>query len=44
MGHEPAKLDGSPTGRLIRRYERTAPGEPIYLDAREVGRLSLGGS
>jgi hypothetical protein len=32
-----------PTGRVIRRYERAAPGELIHLDVTKLGRLRPGG-
>jgi transposase InsO family protein len=32
-----------PTGQLIRRYERAAPGELLHLDVKKLGRLRPGG-
>ena len=32
-----------PTGRVIRRYERTAPGELLHLDVKKVGKVPPGG-
>lgn len=32
-----------PTGPVIRRYERCAPGELVHLDVKEVGKVPSGG-
>jgi hypothetical protein len=32
-----------PTGRVIRRYERDAPGELIHIDVKKLGRIPSGG-
>ena len=32
-----------PTGRVIRRYERSSPGEPVHLDVKKVGQILPGG-
>ena len=32
-----------PTGRVIRRYERSAPGELVHLDVKKVGKVPPGG-
>jgi transposase InsO family protein len=32
-----------PTGRVIRRYERTRPGELVHLDIKKLGRIPQGG-
>ncbi len=32
-----------PTGRVIRRYERSAPGELVHLDIKKVGKIPPGG-
>ena len=32
-----------PTGRVIRRYERAAPGELVHVDVKKLGRLRHGG-
>jgi transposase InsO family protein len=32
-----------PTGRVVRRYERSAPGELVHLDVKKLGRLRPGG-
>jgi transposase InsO family protein len=32
-----------PTGRVIRRYERSAPGELIHVDIKKLGRIPDGG-
>jgi transposase-like protein len=32
-----------PTGRVIRRYEREAPGELIHVDVKKLGRIPPGG-
>ena len=40
--HRLAFLD-RPTGRVIRRYERAAPGELLHLDVKKLGRLRPGG-
>jgi transposase InsO family protein len=32
-----------PTGQLVRRYERAAPGELIHIDVKKLGRLRDGG-
>jgi integrase-like protein len=32
-----------PTGRLIRRHERQAPGELIHVDVKKLGRIPDGG-
>jgi transposase InsO family protein len=32
-----------PTGRVIRRYERSAAGELVHVDAKKLGRLRDGG-
>lgn len=32
-----------PTGRVIRRYERSAPGELIHIDIKKLGRIPDGG-
>lgn len=32
-----------PTGRLIRRYERAAPGDLIHIDIKKLGRIPDGG-
>jgi transposase-like protein len=32
-----------PTGRRIRRYERSAPGELVHLDVKKVGKIPPGG-
>lgn len=32
-----------PTGRVIRRYERSAPGELVHLDVKKVGQIPPGG-
>jgi transposase InsO family protein len=32
-----------PSGRVIRRYERAAPGELVHLDVKKLGRLRDGG-
>jgi len=32
-----------PTGRVIRRYERSAPGELIHIDIKKLGRIPQGG-
>ena len=32
-----------PTGRVIRRYERSAPGELVHLDVKKVGKIPPGG-
>ena len=31
-----------PTGRVIRRYERSAPGELVHLDVKKVGKIPPG--
>jgi hypothetical protein len=40
--HRLAWLD-RPTGRVIRRYERAAPGELVHVDVKKLGRLRPGG-
>ena len=35
-------IDG-PTGEVIRRYERTTPGELVHLDIKKVGKIPPGG-
>jgi transposase InsO family protein len=40
--HRLAWMD-RPTGRVIRRYERAAPGELVHLDVKKLGRLRPGG-
>src|SRR5437764_8970836 len=32
-----------PTGRVIRRYERSAPGELVHVDIKKLGRIPDGG-
>lgn len=32
-----------PTGRVIRRYERSTPGELVHLDVKKVGKIPPGG-
>ncbi|QPP07334.1 IS481 family transposase [Streptomyces bathyalis] len=32
-----------PTGRLIRRYERSRPGELVHVDVKKLGRIPEGG-
>lgn len=32
-----------PTGRVIRRYEHTAPGDLVHLDVKKLGRIPDGG-
>jgi transposase-like protein len=32
-----------PTGRVIRRYEKSAPGELIHVDIKKLGRIPAGG-
>ena len=32
-----------PTGQAIRRYERSSPGELVYLDIKKVGQIPPGG-
>jgi leucine-zipper of insertion element IS481 len=32
-----------PTGRVIRRYERLTPGEPVHIDIKKLGRIPQGG-
>jgi transposase InsO family protein len=32
-----------PTGRVIRRYERSSPGELIHIDIKKLGRIPTGG-
>lgn len=32
-----------PTGRVIRRYERSAAGELVHLDVKKVGKVQPGG-
>lgn len=32
-----------PTGRVIRRYERSSPGELVHLDVKKVGKIPPGG-
>ena len=32
-----------PTGRVIRRYERSTPGELVHLDIKKLGRIPAGG-
>ena len=32
-----------PTGRVIRRYERSRPGELVHIDVKKLGRLPEGG-
>ena len=32
-----------PTGRVIRRYERSSPGELVHLDVKKVGQIPPGG-
>jgi transposase InsO family protein len=32
-----------PTGRVIRRYERSTPGELVHLDVKKLGRIPDGG-
>jgi transposase InsO family protein len=32
-----------PTGRVIRRYERAAPGELVHVDVKKLGRIPDGG-
>lgn len=33
-----------PTGKLMRRYERSAAGELVHLDVKKVGRVPAGGA
>jgi transposase InsO family protein len=40
--HRLAWMD-RPTGRVIRRYERDAPGELIHVDVKKLGRIPPGG-
>ena len=40
--HRLAWLD-RPTGQLIRRYERTAPGELVHVDVKKLGVIRPGG-
>jgi transposase InsO family protein len=40
--HRLAWLD-RPTGQLVRRYERAAPGELVHVDVKKLGRLRDGG-
>ncbi len=35
---EPAVVDRPPTGRPVRRYERSSPGELVHFDIKTVGR------
>ena len=37
-----SRIDG-PTGRVIRRYERSSPGELVHLDVNKVGQIPPGG-
>ena len=32
-----------PTGRIIRRYERSVPGELVHVDIKKIGRIPEGG-
>lgn len=32
-----------PTGRVVRRYEKSAPGELVHLDVKKVAKISPGG-
>lgn len=32
-----------PTGRVIRRYEKSAPGELVHIDIKKLGRIPDGG-
>jgi transposase InsO family protein len=32
-----------PTGRMIRRYEHTAPGDLVHVDIKKLGRIPAGG-
>ncbi len=32
-----------PTGRIVRRYEHTAPGDLVHLDVKKLGRIPDGG-
>ena len=32
-----------PTGRVIRRYERSSPGELVHVDVKKVGQIPPGG-
>lgn len=43
--HQLHRLDAldRPTGRLVRRYERAAPGELVHVDVKELGRIPEGG-
>ena len=40
--HHLAWLD-RPTGRVIRRYEREAPGDLVHVDVKKLGRIPEGG-
>ena len=40
--HRLAWLD-RPTGQLVRRYERTRPGELVHVDVRKLGAIRPGG-
>ena len=40
--HRLAWMD-RPTGRVIRRYEREAPGDLIHIDVKKLGRIPPGG-
>ncbi|GGZ40953.1 hypothetical protein GCM10010344_01910 [Streptomyces bluensis] len=31
-----------PTGRIIRRYERSRPGTPVHVDVKKLGRIPDG--
>lgn len=41
----PSRLDAidPPTGRVVRRYERAAPGELFHVDVKKLGRIPDGG-
>ena len=32
-----------PTGQVIRRYEKSAPGELVHIDIKKLGRIPDGG-
>lgn len=39
----PLKLVDRPTGEVVRRYEREAPGDLVHVDVKKLGRIPDGG-
>lgn len=39
----PLKMIDRPTGEVVRRYERDAPGDLVHVDVKKLGRIPQGG-